>query len=416
MTGGIAAYLALRVHALGGLMPFAMGRPLPFSVGLFTKLALFYRYWAKLLWPAELSAFHDFPLSTTWRDWHVAAGLATLALFAWLLVWMWRRRQPATLGLVIFAVALAPALWLPYGGFNLLAERYLYLPSLGFCWLMGWLLSEISRAMGGRKFAVLMAGLLTAYSWRTVTRNFDWRSEVPFYQKSIAMAPGIAELHLLLGEAYLRREMLPQALQETIVAAAMKPDYVEAANNLEQIYSAMKQPAEAAAQYRLAVEDARKLGVKTALERIYNNLARETNLLGKTDDAILLYRQAIQINPRFAAGYNNLGYLFLERGQYREAETELRQAMELEPELPQAASNLGLLYLRVGNLALAERYLNDALRLEPRSGETCARLGELAMARGDRAQAFSLFRRALELHPENKRAADGLALLSTQEQ
>jgi len=414
MACGIVAYLVLRVHALGGLMPFRMGEPQSSSVELLTRITLFYRYSAKLLWPVELSLFEDFPPSRTIWDWHVAAGLATLALFLWLVVWLWRRREPAALGLVTFAVALAPALALPYGGFNLLAERYLYLPSMGFCWLVAWRLSAMRKGLGDRKVALLMAGLLTAYGLRTVARNLDWRAEIPFYKKTITMAPSIPELHILLGEAYLRREMIPQALMETRLAASMKHDYVEAANNLGQIYSMMNEPAEAAEQYRLAIEDAQKLGAEYAMARAYNNLAYETNRLGKTGDAILLYRKAIQINPEFAGAYNNLGYLFLQRGQYPEAEVELRRAVELEPTFPQAESNLGLLYLRTGKLDLAERHFNEALRLEPRSGETLARLGELAMARGDRAQALLLFRQAQELHPENQRAADGLAALREQ--
>jgi Flp pilus assembly protein TadD len=411
MACGIVAYLALRINALGGLAPFHTGLSLPFAVQLFTRITLFYRYWMKLLWPVDLSTFEDFPASRTLWDWHVLAGLAGVVLFAWLLAWLWRRREPAALGLVIFAAALAPAFALPYGGFNLLAERYLYLPSLGFCWLLAWRLSEMRKSFGNRTVALLMAGLLAAYGMRTVARNLDWRSEIPFYQKTITMAPTVSELHILLGEAYLRREMLPEALQETRLAAAMKPNNAAAANNLGQIYSAMNKPAEAAEQYRLAIEASQKLGLGTQVARLYNNLAYETNRLGKTGDAILLYRKAIQINPEFAGAYNNLGYLFLERGQYREAEEPLRRAMVLDPGFPQAPSNLGLLYLRTARLDLAEHYLNESLRLEPRSGETYARLGELALLRGDKAQAALLFRRAQDLHPENKRAADGLAAL-----
>ncbi len=410
MAGGLAADLTLRVHALGGLMPAPGGRLQP-AVRLFTNLALIYRYLVKLVWPAQLTLFHDFPLSRTFWDWRVAAGLTTLALFVWLLVWLWRRRQPAALGLVILAAALAPALELPYTGYNLLAERYLYLPSLGFCWLIGWLFSEMIPRIGGRKVALLLAGLLAAYGLRTEARNLDWRAEIPFYQKSIAMAPSLAELHVLLGDAYFRREMIPQALQEMHQAAAMKPGYVEAINDLGQIYSLMNKPAEAAEQYRLAVADTLQTGGGLPTARAYNNLAYETSRLGKTDEAIQFYKKAIEIDPGFAGAHNNLGYLFLQQGQYQESEAELRRAMELEPALPQVASNLGLLYLRTGKLDLADRYLNDALRLEPRSGETYARLGELAILRGDKAQALALFQRALEWHPENQRAKEGLAEL-----
>jgi Flp pilus assembly protein TadD len=411
MACGIAPYLALRIHALGGLAPYVTGQPLPLSAQLFTRITLFHRYLVKILWPVDLSAFEDFPPSRTLWDWRVVAGLGELVVFVWLLVWLWRKREPATLGLVIFAVALAPAFTLPYAGFNLLAERYLYLPSLGFCWLVAWRLTEMRKSFGGGKVALLMAGLLLAYGARTEARNLDWRSEIPFYKKTVAMAPSVPELHVLLGEAYLRREMLPPALQETLLAAAMKPHSAEAANNLGQIYSIMNQPEKAAAAYRQAIEDSQQQIAGPGVARIYNNLAYEMNRLGKTGDAILLYRKALQINPEFAAAYNNLGYLFLERGRYEEAEEALHQSMLLDPTFPQPVSNLGLLYVRIGKLDLAERHLNEALRVEPRSGETVARLGELALARGDLARAAALFKQAQVLDPGNKRAAGGLAAL-----
>jgi protein O-mannosyl-transferase len=415
MACGTSAYLALRVHALGGLMPYVPRVSPPASDLFLTRIALFYRYWEKLVLPVNLSAFSDFPLSRSLWDWHVLAGIAALALFTWLLIWLWKRRHPVAMGMVVFAAALAPAFWLPFGGFNLLAERYLYLPSVGFCWLVGWRLAKMTRRIGVRNGALLLAAFLTAYGLRTEARNLDWRSEIPFYQKSIAGSPNIAELHVMLGEAYLRHEMVPQALLETNIAVAMKPDYMEAANNLGQIYSMMNKPAEAAAQYSLAIADAEKEGAGVAVARGYNNLAYETNRLGKTADAISLYRKAIRINPEFSGAYNNLGYLLLEQGRYQEAEVELRRALELEPTFPQAASNLGLLYLRAGNLDSALRYFNEALRLEPRSGETYARLGELAVARGNALEAKQLFRHALELHPTNQRAADGLEALRRQE-
>lgn len=412
MTVAFAAYTTLRYRALGGILPFGTISGLPPGTELYTRIALYYRYWEKLVWPVQLTAFHKFPASAHWWEWRVPAGAALLLLTVWGIVRLWQARRPEALGLVIFAVALAPAFSLPYGDFNLLGERYLYLPSLGFCWLLAWRLSTFMRGMGQKRGALLLVALLGAYSLRTEARNLDWRSEIPFYQKCIAMAPDLPELHVLLGEAYLRREMLPQALNETRTAAALKPDYTEAANNLGQIYSQMNQPEKAAEQYRLAIQYAQNLHLGFAVARAYNNLAYELNRLGQTGNAILTYRKAIDLNPEFSGAYNNLGYLYFEQGQYDAAEKNLQRALQLEPTFPNAASNLGLVYARMGKLDFATAYLNEAVRLEPRSGETFARLGEVALAQGDREKAKQLFRHSLELQPDNKRALAAIAALA----
>src|SRR5258708_7089571 len=199
MAAALAVYLALRWRALGGIAPFSQLNDLPANARVLTRIALFYRYVEKLVWPARLSAFHMFPPSRTAWDWRVIVGFLLMVLFAWGTIQLWRARRAEALGLVIFAAALAPAFSLPYGNFNLLGERYLYLPSLGFCWLLAWGLSECVRRMGTRTGAWIVVGVLFAYGVRTEARNLDWRLEITFYKKTIAMAPDLPELHVLLG-------------------------------------------------------------------------------------------------------------------------------------------------------------------------------------------------------------------------
>jgi tetratricopeptide (TPR) repeat protein len=407
MAAAGAVYFLLRAQALGGLMPYAQTRALPGEVKFFTNVALFFRYWAKLLWPADLNAFPHFPVSRGLQEPLVLLGALTILAFVAATVWLWRARRPEALGLILFAGALAPAFTLPYGDINILAERYLYLPSFGFCWLAAsgavWLL---------RRKEVFAVGLLVAvlglYSTRTVLRNADWRSEIPFYEKTARQSPQMAEVFTLLGEAYLRRNLLPEALAATQRASELKARYAEAHNNLGQIYSRMNQPQRAVAEYRKAAAYALEQSYTLAAARAWNNIGYELHRAGKVGEAVAAYQRALELQPHFAGALNNLGYVRLLAGDDLEAERWLRAALREDPAMVPAVSNLGLLYLRRGDLDQAEAHLNQAVRMEPRDGEAVARLGDVAAARGDRPRAAQLYRRALELHPTNERAAAGL--------
>lgn len=412
MAAAFAVYITLRWRALGGLLIASKSPGLSPVSELYTRIALYYRYCEKVASPVVLTAFHKFPASVHFWEWRVLVGAALIALTGWGIVRLWQARRPEALALVIFVLALGPVFFLPFGDFNLLGERYLYLPSIGFCWLVAWRVAAFARGLGQGRVALLLVGILAAYSLRTEARNLEWRSEIPFYRKAIVTTPDLAELHLLLGEAYYRNNRLPEALDETETAASMKPNYPEAANNLGQIYSQLNQPERAAAEYRMTIQYAQKLGTRDGAARAYNNLAYELVRMGQAGDAILMYRKAIEMNPDFSGAYNNLGFLFYQQGQYAEAEKCLLRAIQLEPTLPNAPSNLGLIYLRTGKLDLATAYLNESLRLEPRSGESWARLGEVALAQGDPPRAQQLFRHALELQPENERATAALAKLA----
>lgn len=417
LSMGVAAavYLVMRYHALEGLMPYVQSKNLTLGTKLLTALGLFYRYWAKMLWPAELNVFHFFSVSQSPLEWPVLAGAGALAVFLWAGWRLWRARRPEVLGLALFLVALAPSFTLPYGDIGfLMGERYLYLPSMGFCWLAAYLLVRAAERWNWKPAAGVLVLGLAAYSARTVTRNPDWRSEIPFYEKSARLSPQFAEVHTNLGEAYLRRNMLPQALAAMQRAAGLRHHYPEAHNNLGQIYSRMGQPEKAIEEYLRSAEYSLESQHPFAAARAYTNAGYEFRRMGKLEEAIRHYNKALTLDPEFAGARNNLGYLLLLAGRLDEAEHQLRRALRDDPAMALARSNLGLLYALRGDLDGAALELAEALRLEPRNGETYARLGEVALVRGLNARAEELFRQALALHPDNERAIAGLARLRKQ--
>ncbi len=401
MGVALGAYLALRVWGLGALMPYVQSRALPLDEKLLTSTRLFFEYWWKLVWPAELNLFPYYPVSRSLAEWPVLAGVATLGLFAWLTWKLWRAGRPEFLGMVLFLGALAPAFTLPYGDTRLLAERYLYLSSLGFCWLLAGLLLR-----AGKQAPILLVVILAAYGARTWARNLDWRSEIPFYEKALLTSQHSADLNLTLGEAYLRRNMLPEALAATERAAKLRDEYPEAHNNLGQLHSRMGNPEKALAEYSQAAEFAREKNYAFAAARAYTNMGYELRRMGQSAEAIAAYNKALELQPGFAGARNNLGYALLLAGRGQEAEAELLRAIEIDPTLTQARSNLGLVY------SLRGEWDRAIPLLDAQDAETMARLGEVMLGKGDRARAEELFRRALTLEPENERAVKGLARTS----
>ncbi len=412
LTLASVLYLGMRFEALGGLMPYRQSRTLDPEVKFLTNVALFYRYWAKILWPAELNVFHYLSVSRTPWEWPVEAGAAAFGLFLWAAYRFGRTRSPEALAFLLFLVTLAPAFTLPYGDIGfLMGERYLYLPSVGFCWLAAFGLARAADRWGWKPAAGVLAAILVAYSARTVVRNLDWRYEIPFYEKSARMSPNFAEVYTNLGEAYLRRNLLPQALAATQRAVELRPRYPEANNNLGQIYSRVGQPEKAIEAYRRSAEYSLEAGRPAAAARAYTNTGYEYRRLGKYEEAIRAYHRALELDPEFAGARNNLGYVLALVGRPQEAEQQFLEALREDPALAVAHSNLGLLYAERGDLGRAEQELSEAARLEPRDGETYARLGDVARARGDRARAEALFRQALSLQPDNPRAMEGLKQL-----
>jgi len=401
----LGAYVALRMQALGMLLPVGQMQRVPLSERIYTSLALFWSYCGKLVWPGELNLFIDAPVRDTFWSAPVIAGTLAAVAFAAALVWFWKKQQPEALGLLLFIGALAPAFTLPYDDMNMMAERYLYLPSVGVCWVVG------RRWPRGRVATALLLIVAAALSARTVVRNLDWREEVAFYQKTIAKSPRLAEVRVLLGSVYLRRNNLPAALEAFQDAVRLKPRLAEPRNNLGLVYSRMNQSERAIEEFTLSAQLAIERGHPYAAARTFSNIGIEYRRLGRTQDAIRAYDRALEIEPRLVGARNNRGYALLASGRLTEAEADFRRTLEMEPMFPMAHSNLGLLFLMRGDLPAAEAALQEALRLSPRDPETFARLGDVAAKKGDRLGAQEMYRRALELAPENQRAKAGLVRL-----
>ena len=203
-----AVYLVLRARYLGGFAP-SLERPEFGTEDLvISALALIGRYCWKLVWPAELCAYYLFPT-------HVAAlypwalgGAAALAICALAFVVLWKSNRQAAFGVVWLLATLAPVLNVRWMASNPFAERYLYLASVGFCWIVGWAGVrgwELLSARGSRWRMALpvAAGLIAALCMlRIVTRNRDWRDNFTFYTATLAVSPDAYYIHNNLGTVY----------------------------------------------------------------------------------------------------------------------------------------------------------------------------------------------------------------------
>lgn len=160
---------------------------------------------------------------------------------------------------------------------------------------------------------------------------------IAHYQKAVQLNTSYADAYNNLGVAFLRSGQVDQAIADYKKAVAINPGSAEMQYNLGNALAHQGNWADAIACYQAAVSTERD-SVKAA--KIRNNLAAALEKLGKSDEALEQFRQAVQINGNYPEAHCNLGRILARLGRRDEAVTHLREALRLKPGYEEARKQL----------------------------------------------------------------------------
>lgn len=321
------------------------------------------RYLRLLFFPLTLSPLHTVPVPRNVWDGRVWVGLLLL-LGTIIGTGLALRRTPRIGWLASwFILGLLPvANVIPIPGM-IMAERWLYLPSVGACALAGWGFSVLTtRARGWVRPAWIgLAALAFALmAVRTFLWNGTWKTE--------------------------------ESVARTIVATS--PDSWLGRNNLGNALLNQKEIVEGEAQFREAIR------IKPDYALAHSNLGTALRKQGRWEEAEAEYREALRNNPRYAEAHSNLGMVYGKKGDLEGAVREFREAIRLKPSLSEVHYNLGLALGRMGRPQEAEEALREAVRLKPDFEDAYFTLGLALETQGKTWEAAQAYRLYLAYSPE----------------
>lgn len=238
-----------------------------------------------------------------------------------------------------FYAGLIPASHILYRLPYLIAERQLYLPSVGFCILAGWVLLNIFERY--RKTAIaLFVIIILLFSGRTINRNFDWGDEKLLWGGVLKHFPDSSNAHMNLGIAYADDgdyQKAEEHYKETLKSAYFNyPEFIGL--KLADAYKKMNRLDLALDEYKKIIKlNAAKKGIHNSIGNIYLRM-------GKTDEALKEFFDETSINPCEAGVYINIGSLYAIKKRYSLAEKYYKYALQIDPSNESAKTNLLLLY------------------------------------------------------------------------
>ena len=129
--------------------------------------------------------------------------------------------------------------------------------------------------------------------------------------------------------------------------------------------------------------------------------AVEKRKAGDPDGAIADLTRAIELSPRFAYAWTELGYLKNEKGDYKGALSDLNRSLEINPKQPEAFNNRAFAKQNLGDHVAAIKDFTEAIVLNPRLAAAYDGRASSKREKGDLDGALADHDKAVDLSPKN---------------
>ncbi len=413
LVGAIAAgsFLGIRALVIGGINPAGgthfLDNPMvaaTFLEGRLTALAAIPRYLEVLIVPWRLSIDYSYdalPIARSLADPRVLAGVLTIGGSAWA-VWRFRRAAPGLVYAVAWiGLAFAPVANLVFPIGTIMAERLIYLPSVGFCWAVALGFDRLTRRAhapapgdagvrptagvpsvpGAPLTTVLLVAILIGFGIRSEVRYLDWRDDYSIFASAVHVVPRSAKAHFNHGTHCEERGELPAARRAYEQAIAIWPEFSDGHYNLAGVFAKQRDSTAAVAHYREA------LRLQPFNVRYLVNLAVAVAAQGDPAGARDLARRALEIDRTSDEAWTALGSAELALGDAAAAVTAYGEAAQLDPGRPILLFNLALAQERNSDIEGAIATYRRGLAAEPANTEMARGLAMALLSGGDAGEA-----------------------------
>jgi Tfp pilus assembly protein PilF len=321
----VGIYLTAR-HFIAGPTPLTDLDP----ITLFNSVAVIIKRYLKLFFfpDAPVTTYQYFIGMFSHITWEVIASYITLIMLILVGFLIWFRKRDMLFWYLWFFVFCSITFNVGKLGDYLMAEKLLYLASLGFCVLIATILAN------GLKNKYILSAIIIALSLIhfsiTFSRNFYWKNTTSYLEAALHFAPDFSLGHYALGNEYAASNQYGKAIDEYKKTLILKPDFVFLYEYIKNMHNAQ--------------------GYHYATNNLY-------------DDALNEFRQSLLIDPNQSDVYNNIGNIFYIKEMNIKALKTWERAIEIDPANSEAYFNMGLLMERQGDKETALIYFKKYLSI-----------------------------------------------------
>jgi protein O-mannosyl-transferase len=343
---------------------------LPLPLRLENALMVYSRYLSKIFWPVDLALIYPYP-----HRWPAILLLAAaVMLAAWSALFLWRARQNpyCFTGWFWFLGTLVPTIGLVQVGVQSMADRYLYLPSIGLFLAIAWGLYDFGQWRPQARKIIAPAALAALAGCLVVTRTqlSYWQNSLTIFTHTVNVTADNYAACNFLGNVLEKAGRKDKALQLYAESVRVQPDFPLGQFNLGMLLLQSGRPAEASNHLAIAAQ------LMPRHPEVQYDLGLFLRQYGSPADAIARFRAALEAKPDFPEALNDLAWLLATAADPKlrsgaEAVRLAQRACELTQQ-QQAASvtTLSAAYAETGQFPDAIAAVQKARNLALAAGQT----------------------------------------------
>jgi eukaryotic-like serine/threonine-protein kinase len=242
-----------------------------------------------------------------------------------------------------------------------------------------------------------------AKAWERLEQNTSERE----LRSALEIDPNLALAHLMLGEVFVFKNQWDAAQSEILAARKQSGSLTE----VDQI----RVEAFLARVFGKFFEERplfqRLIGLQPQKKDNYYELAESYFHTADVDEAIGKYRDALSLYNQYARAYNHLAYCYSWKGEHALALEAARRYLELDHSA-NAYDTLGDVYMQAGNYAQAEEMKSKAIQINPQTYYAIRNLANIEMMRGHYRMAAGRLKAFFESTEEKMQQAQYYAAIA----
>jgi len=263
---------------------------------------------------------------------------------------------------------------------TLLADRYLYFPSIGFSLLVGYLIFGIKdlrffKKQGKIISVVVLLSLIIFYSVLTIQRNIVWKEEETILKNAVEVVPISTNAHWALGDYYKKIKNYELSKQYLHTATDLSSKNYIALELLGAVYAETQDYEKAIFYLKKSIET--KSGIEGEYYRAHNDLGLVYSYILDFDNSLFHLKKAIEIDPKLAKAHNDLGTVYGQLGEFDLAIEEINKAIEINPDEADYYFNLAIIYEFLEDNEQSKDLFVKILELEPNNEKAKVKLDNL---------------------------------------